>query len=160
MKTLCIFLFTLPLSCLANTAVDDVSVNYLTSLHYSGPEGWPTAGKPYAPPIYNAERDQLLGISSTGHVDIFGNDTRAANMWGLAPVQGHYFSLAKDIKSYVGFAEHPQLDRLYSIDLDGNIFYVHSDGSNKILFLITVKKSLAVNLTFSPFLISRGGYCL
>lgn len=156
MKTLCIFLFTLPLSCLANTAVDDVSVNYLTSLHYSGPEGWPTAGKPYAPPIYNAERDQLLGISSTGHVDIFGNDTRAANMWGLAPVQGHYFSLAKDIKSYVGFAEHPQLDRLYSIDLDGNIFYVHSDGSNKNIVFDNSKEELSSQPNVQPIFDQQG----
>lgn len=130
MKKLCICLLSLSFSSLATTAVDGVSVNYLTSLHYTGPEGWPSAGKPYAPPVYNATRDQLIGLSTVGRYD---SDIVAPSMWGLAPVQGHYFALAKDIKGFVGFVQHPTLDRLYSIDDLGNIFYVHSDGSNKTI---------------------------
>lgn len=118
---------SLSLPCSATTAVEDVSVNYLTSLHKSGPAGWPSAGHPYAPPIYNAERDQLIGISS------FGNSIATPTMWGLTPVQGHYFALAEEVVGFTGFVAHPELDRLYSIDDKGAIFYVHSDGSNKTL---------------------------
>ncbi|MDK1290335.1 hypothetical protein [Pseudoalteromonas umbrosa] len=137
MKKLCICLLSLSFSSLATTTVEGISVNNLTSLHYTGPVGWPTAGRPFAPPIYNAERDQLIGLSTFGHKD----DT-APSMWGLAPVHGHYFALEKDIEGFVGFAKHPTEDKLYSIDTKGNIFSVHSDGSNKVILFDNTEQEL------------------
>ncbi|WP_155401345.1 hypothetical protein [Pseudoalteromonas luteoviolacea] len=64
--------------------MEGISVNNLTSLHYTGPVGWPSAGRPFPPPMYNAERDQLIGISLAGY-----RDDTAPSMWGLAPVHGH-----------------------------------------------------------------------
>ncbi|MBQ4838999.1 choice-of-anchor tandem repeat GloVer-containing protein [Pseudoalteromonas luteoviolacea] len=147
MKKLCIFLLSLPFSSLATTAIDHVSVNYLTSLHYTGPEGWPSAGKPFAPPIYNAERDQLIGLSLMGRT---GNDVVAPSMWGLTPVEGHYFALAKDVNGLVGFVQHPELDRLYSIDSKGNVFFVHSDGSNKTILFNNENKELFPQPNVNP----------
>ncbi|KZN47700.1 hypothetical protein [Pseudoalteromonas luteoviolacea] len=137
MKKLCLCLLSLSFSSLATTAVEGISVNHLTSLHSTGPVGWPTAGKPFAPPIYNAERDQLIGLSYFGY-----KDETAPSMWGLAPVQGHYFALAKEVAGFVGFAEHPTEDKLYSIDLKGNVFSVHSDGSNKVILFDNTEQEL------------------
>ncbi len=111
----------------ATTAVDDVAVNYLTSFHISGPEGWPSTGNPFSLPYYNAERDELIGMTVAN----------TSSVYAMLPSHSHYYKVIDGVRSYSGLAKHPLQDTLYSLvwsskERVSQVLTLNTDGSTPV----------------------------
>ncbi|WP_020406218.1 choice-of-anchor tandem repeat GloVer-containing protein [Hahella ganghwensis] len=114
----------------------DVRVNYLTSLHNSGPSGWPAASSPLAPPI-EANNKQLYGLASGGiftlpttpsHYSLFGaihEDTELRDFPGAmveSSLTGHHYGSAYSGKATSDYQSDVLNGAVFRVEFDGTGF--------------------------------------
>ncbi len=125
-------------------AAEDVQVNYLTSLHSSGPEGWPSTQRPLAPPI----------LASNG--ELYGLSHGLSGIYSLSPVPGHYVHsrdlyVQTKLNQFSGMLIQSNSGHLYgsaysgnanstykSEVIDGAVFRAEFDGTGAELIQSTV----------------------
>lgn len=151
------------MSCIHAQAADEVRVNYLTSLHASGPSGWPAASNPRTPVII-AEDGNLYGMANKGGQAL-------GQLYTLPASQGHY-QIASDLEDDYDlglrgflspFVQHPDSLDLYSTayyhfqtdtyptNYQGAIFRTEFDGA----YLEVVEESVGnVHLPLGVLILS------